>query len=47
MLASDKYFDQADQFIWKRWLDKDPVKVKEDSGFIFIPFSAGGRNCIG
>jgi len=47
MLASDKYFDDADKFIWKRWLNNDPNKIKEDAAFIFAPFSAGGRNCIG
>ncbi|CAD8075856.1 unnamed protein product [Paramecium sonneborni] len=42
---SNKHYDNPNQFDYKRWLNPNPIK--EDNGFVYIPFSAGGRNCIG
>ncbi|CAD8159924.1 unnamed protein product [Paramecium pentaurelia] len=42
---NDKYFDDSNKFDYKRWLNQRPIK--EDNGYVFVPFSAGGRNCIG
>ncbi|CAK72113.1 unnamed protein product (macronuclear) [Paramecium tetraurelia] len=42
---NDKYFDDPNKFDYKRWLSQRPIK--EDNGYVFVPFSAGGRNCIG
>lgn len=41
----EKYYESPEKFDYKRWLNKNPVKG--DNGFVFIPFSAGPRNCIG
>jgi len=41
----DKYFLNPLNFDYKRWLAKDTIK--NDNGFVFVPFSAGPRNCIG
>ncbi|CAD8064873.1 unnamed protein product [Paramecium sonneborni] len=42
---SDKYFSDPNKFDYKSWLNQRPIK--EDNGYVFVPFSAGGRNCIG
>ncbi|CAD8068225.1 unnamed protein product [Paramecium primaurelia] len=42
----DKHFENAQQFDYKRWLNKGNV-IKNDNGFIHIPFAAGPRNCLG
>ncbi|CAD8068856.1 unnamed protein product [Paramecium primaurelia] len=42
----DSHFDNATEFNYKRWLNKGNV-IKNDNGFIHIPFAAGPRNCIG
>ncbi|CAK74504.1 unnamed protein product (macronuclear) [Paramecium tetraurelia] len=42
----DKHFENAQEFDYKRWLNKGNV-IKNDNGFIHIPFAAGPRNCIG
>ncbi|CAD8166780.1 unnamed protein product [Paramecium octaurelia] len=42
----DSHFDDATEFNYKRWLNKGNV-VKNDNGYIHIPFAAGPRNCIG
>lgn len=39
-----KYFEQPEKFIPERWLGK---KEQSLDSFVFIPFSAGARNCIG
>jgi cytochrome P450 len=39
------YFKDPDEFIPDRWLDKDECTARHK--FCFIPFSAGGRNCVG
>ena len=38
-----KYFENPDEFKPMRWLDKSKVM----DPFVYIPFSAGSRNCIG
>ncbi|CAD8099352.1 unnamed protein product [Paramecium sonneborni] len=42
----DQHFDNASQFDYKRWLNKGNI-IKNDNGFVHIPFAAGPRNCIG
>ncbi|CAD8171018.1 unnamed protein product [Paramecium octaurelia] len=42
---TDKYFDNYKEFDHKRFLKAQAIK--EDNGFVNIPFSAGPRNCIG
>ncbi|CAK77008.1 unnamed protein product (macronuclear) [Paramecium tetraurelia] len=42
----DTHFDNATEFNYKRWLSKDSI-IKNDNGYIHIPFTAGPRNCIG
>lgn len=37
------YWDEPDVFKPERWLDMNEERIR----FAFIPFSAGGRNCIG
>jgi cytochrome P450 len=39
------YWTRPDDFIPKRWLDRDECAARHR--FCFLPFSAGGRNCIG
>lgn len=41
----ESFFEKPDEFNYQRWLTSHPVK--NDNGFTFVPFSAGGRNCIG
>lgn len=41
-----KYWDEPDTFLPERWIDVSLEEV-ERRRFAFIPFSAGGRNCIG
>jgi len=41
----DKHFVNPESFDYKRWLTKDTIQA--DNGFVFVPFSAGPRNCIG
>lgn len=36
----DKYFDNAENFDYKRWLNNKSI-IKNDNGFIHIPFGAG------
>ena len=40
---NEKYFKNPDTFDINRWNNKEILK----DPFTFIPFSAGGRNCIG
>jgi len=42
--ANPKYFDKPALFKPERWLDK---KDNEIDSYVYIPFSAGARNCIG
>ncbi|CAK72114.1 unnamed protein product (macronuclear) [Paramecium tetraurelia] len=42
---SNKHYDNPEKFDYKRWLNANPIK--EDNGFVYMPFSAGMRNCIG
>ncbi|CAD8161750.1 unnamed protein product [Paramecium octaurelia] len=38
-------YDNPLEFNPRRWVQQQPIK--QDNGFINIPFAAGGRNCIG
>ncbi len=44
---NEKYFEEPYEFNYHRWLTENPIKDKEMAPYIFAPFSAGGRNCIG
>jgi cytochrome P450 len=39
------YWSNPDDFIPERWLNKEECNARHK--FCFIPFSAGGRNCVG
>jgi cytochrome P450 len=41
-----KYWDDPDEFKPERWLEKGEEFMSRIR-FAFLPFSAGGRNCIG
>ncbi|KAL7580723.1 hypothetical protein ACA910_001008 [Epithemia clementina (nom. ined.)] len=41
-----EYWDEPESFMPERWIDVS-VEEAERRRFAFIPFSAGGRNCIG
>lgn len=41
----EKYWDRPLEFLPERWLD--PEKNKERHPFLFIPFQAGPRTCLG
>ena len=43
--SNPKYFSNPKEFRPERWIEKSDIGVKDP--FIFIPFSAGGRRCIG
>ena len=43
--SSPKYFSNPDAFRPERWIEKQDMGVKDP--FLFLPFSAGGRRCIG
>ena len=42
--ANDKYFADSAKFAPERWLTKQQSEIDP---YVFIPFSAGHRNCIG
>ena len=45
-----KYWSEPDMFSPERWIHKDDAEREEFNNkirFAYIPFSAGGRNCIG
>jgi len=41
-----KYYDDPEKFNPNRWIGSDAPTKKLDS-FVFTPFSAGPRNCLG
>lgn len=42
--SNPKYFEEPEKFYPERWLEK---KEQNLDSYVFIPFSAGARNCIG
>mmetsp|Transcript_12243 Transcript_12243/g.10548 ORF Transcript_12243/g.10548 Transcript_12243/m.10548 type:complete len:118 (-) Transcript_12243:145-498(-) len=46
---SKEYHDEPEKFNPTRWLDPNSrtYKATQKNPFVFTPFSAGGRNCIG
>lgn len=47
-MLNDKYFKDPLQFQPERWINKDEGIFKNDNeNFVFLPFSAGPRNCLG
>jgi len=47
--SNSKYHEDPDKFNPERWVDKNSQTLKSvgDDPFVFIPFSAGARNCMG
>ncbi|CAD8159281.1 unnamed protein product [Paramecium pentaurelia] len=43
--VSEQHFINPDDFDYKRWLTPEPILNNDN--FIYLPFSAGPRNCIG
>ena len=44
----ERFYDNADKFIPERWLNNGKNhKTEEEEPYLFTPFSAGNRNCIG
>ncbi|KAF8338716.1 cytochrome P450 [Cantharellus anzutake] len=43
----DLWGPDADEFDPERWIDKERVKKMTDDPFMFIPFNAGPRICLG
>ena len=41
------HWTDADKFMPERWLEESSNGKKKRHPFTFLPFSAGGRNCIG
>ncbi|KAL7439393.1 hypothetical protein ACHAXM_006645 [Skeletonema potamos] len=42
-----KYWTDPEKFMPERWLDSSSEESKKRHPFCFLPFSGGGRNCIG
>lgn len=43
-----EYFDNPEEYNPDRWLPKEGViGIEEKEPYVFIPFSAGKRNCVG
>lgn len=43
-----RFFENPDKFIPERWMEGGKnYKTEDEEPFLFIPFSAGNRNCIG
>lgn len=42
-----KYWTDPETFTPERWQKKERVAGMDTSGFTFLPFGAGGHNCIG
>ncbi|EAR93105.1 cytochrome P450 family monooxygenase (macronuclear) [Tetrahymena thermophila SB210] len=46
-LYNEKYFKDPFNYNPSRWLDNEEDMKMKENHFVFIPFSAGPRNCIG
>lgn len=44
---SSKFYDEFDKFKPERWINNPINNLGDDNSFIYLPFSAGARNCIG
>lgn len=42
-----RFYENIESFIPERWINAHINKIEDDGGFVYIPFSAGARNCIG
>lgn len=42
-----RYWTDPEKFMPERWLENSSVESKKRHPFSFLPFSGGGRNCIG
>ena len=42
-----KYWTDPDTFSPERWLKEEKLVGMDTRGFTFLPFGAGGHNCIG
>jgi cytochrome P450 len=42
-----KYYDNPEVFNYRRWLAPKQLSEEDNDSYFFVPFSGGGRNCMG